>query len=899
MADNQQDKVTRRRFVTNVAGGAALLPGAAPGTAAGQQSTEARTRLGGEGYPRRFTGASLSQIAFPLGGIGTGTISLGGRGQLRDWEIFNRPGKGDSPQFGFFAIRAQAGSQLPDARVLERRILPPYQRPGLWRGLGFYNLPGLPRFAEAEFEGDYPFARIRFLDDDFPVSVSLEAFNPMVPLDVDASSFPVAVLRYTVRNTGSEAATVSIAYSQQNPAGGQGHQCELRKGKAITGLLLSDPFLGEKDPLWGTFAVALRNDEGPAEITHLRRWHGPFSRDWALTFWNDFKDDGRLTEPGEAGRSRISSLCVGKRIAAGSEAVFTFLLSWHFPNRTPARCGWRGAKGHEHDLIGNYYCTQFRDAWEAAEQAAENLPSLEARTRRFVQTVKESTLPPVVLDAAMSNISTLRTNTCFRTADGNFYGFEGCRDDAGCCFGNCTHVWNYEQATGFLFPPLARNMRESEFGPALDEQGLMSFRQLLPPGIERTGLAAADGQMGAVMRLYREWQLSGDTEWLRRIWPRAKKALAFCWLENSWDADQDGVMEGVQHNTYDIEFFGPNPLCTGLYLGALRAAEKMARACGDDSFAARCRELFERGRRWMDENLFAGDHYVQQIRPIARDRIRKGLMGGPGNRQRPEDPVHQAGDGCLIDQLLGQSIAHVLGLGYLLDKNNVRASLRAIMRYNFRDNLVKHESVERVFALNDEAAVLMCSYPKGKPPAFPFWFYQEMWTGSEYQLAAHLFSEGMIEEGLKVVTAVRQRFDGQRRNPWNEQECGHHYARAMASWALIPALSGFLFSAVSRTMAFHPRPNQETFRTFWSAGTGWGTFSQQRSASGQRAELMVTEGSLELKTLGLALTGGAKVSARLDNKPLTAAAKKTAAGIEITFSPVLRLKAGQRLTVAL
>ena len=212
----------------------------------------------------------------------------------------------------------------------------------------------------------------------------------------------------------------------------------------------------------------------------------------------------------------------------------------------------------------------------------------------FVNAMRESTLSPVVREAAMANLSTLRATTSFRTADGEFHGFEGVDDKLGCCFGNCTHVWNYETSTAHIFPTFARSLRKAAFGYSQDEQGAMHFRQLLPDGKERSGFAAADGQMGQIVHAYLDWSLTGDRAWLTEIWPRVKKGIEFAWVPGGWDANRDGVMEGVQHNTYDVEFYGPNPLC-GVITAALRAGEEMARVMEDAAFADECHRLFARG----------------------------------------------------------------------------------------------------------------------------------------------------------------------------------------------------------------------------------------------------------------------------------------------------------------
>jgi uncharacterized protein (DUF608 family) len=811
-------------------------------------------------------------IAFPLGGIGTGTISLGGRGQLRDWEIFNRPDKGKELSYAFPAIWAKVGEQEPVVRVLESRLQPPYEMNS--SGLGSDNAPGLPRLAAATFTGAYPFARIAFSDPKLPVEVSLEAFNPLVPLDVQASEWPMVILRYTVGNPNSAPATVGIAWSIENPVGKEGRQAAFRDLAGLHGLYMDNPFLASLDVLKGSFALCL---VGPPEgISYLRGWRRAQWWDGVLSFWDDFSVDGRLQSNSPAA-SPVGSLAMTQTIPAGGEAAVTFLLAWHFPNRTPERCGWAAPEGvPKSTLVGNAYTVRFADAWDVSLQGAAELARLEARTRAFAQAIESSTLPPAVLDAATSTLSTLRTNTCFRTADGEFHGFEGCNDQQGCCHGNCTHVWNYEQATAQLFPALAHSLRESEFLRNTDANGLMGFRSYLPDGKQIWQMAAADGQMGCLIKLYRDWKLSGDTDWLRRLWPNAKRALEFAWIENGWDGNRDGVAEGVQHNTYDVEFYGPNPLCGIYYLGALRAGEEMARALGDTDSAAEYHRLFTSGSRWVDQNLFNGEYYIQKVEGRPADQIAPGLRVGSG-AANPLEPAYQMGDACLADQLLGQLQSHVAGLGYLLPEAHVRATLKSIFRYNYLPDLSEHVDLQRTYALNDEGGVVVATYPLGKRPEIPFPYFGEIWTGMDYQFAASLAFEGMMTEALNVVESTRRRFDGERRNPWNEPECGHHYARAMASWACFAAWSGFRYSAPKRELALMPRTRRQAFRCFWSVPSGWGSYAHTLKPQGQSVQVQVAEGSLAVASLvvnGVTKGPFKQVTARLGTETLGAELKQ-------------------------
>ncbi len=836
----------------------------------------------------------LQRIAFPLGGIGTGTVSLGGRGQLIDWEIVNRASKGYKPAHSFFALWVRDGAKPPVTRVLEGVLTPPYDG-----STGAGPDAGLPRFRECVFHAAYPLAQVELSDPDVPVSVRLGAWNPLIPHDAERSGLPVAVLRYVLKNRTSRPLRASVCGSLENFIGfdgkdgaAQGNRNEFVQAKGLRGMLLRSDFVAPDSPQYGTLAIATTHDT----VSFRARWARKRWNNDILAFWDDFSADGKLSDPGPPAAddktSQHASLAAACTIPPRSEKTITFLLSWHFPNRTAQVCGWDTGNKENAGRVGNHYATRFGDAWAAAREVGAQLADLEAETLKFARAFCESSLPQAVKEAALNNLSTLRSQTCFRTADGNFYGFEGCHDKTGCCYGSCTHVWNYEHASGFLFPTLARAMRCVEFGPSTREDGLMSFRTRLPlREAPPSNMAAADGQMGTIMRLYREWQLSGEDEFLRVLWPKARKTMEFAWLAGSWDADQDGVMEGCQHNTYDVEFFGPNPMMGAMYLGALRAMEEMAKAMGEAAFAQRCRGLFEKGSRWIDANLWNGEYYIQKIQGLPPgEKPLAGLTVGMGTGD-PGRPEFQVGNGCLVDQLLGQYMAHALGLGYVLNRNKVRKALESLFKHNFKRGMYDHWNTMRTYALNDESALLICTWPKGNRPEVPFPYFSEVMTGFEYQAAVHMIYEGLIEQGLEVIAAIRARYDGERRSPWDEAECGHHYARAMASWTALPALSGFVYHGARKALTIAPRIAGDDFRCFWSTGTGWGTLRQK----GGSVEITVLHGVLAVSTLRLgALKPGARAAVRANGE----AVRFSMEADTLKFPSPLLLRCGGTLTVA-
>lgn len=784
---------------------------------------------------RTYEGSTLSEIAFPIGGIGTGTISLGGRGNLRDWEIFNRPGKGKDLPYTFFSLWFREEGSEPISRVLEARIKPPY-RGGF--GIPTSCVPGLPRLSGARFRGEYPFAWIDFKDE-IPLGISLEAFNPFIPLNDLDSGIPVAIFKWRLINKSTKKVNVSLAMNLLNAIGYDGVSVlknrfndlfglnlnELVHGKGFVGIRMSSNKYAKEDPRFGSMALVTTW----GEVTYALRWERSIWWDDVQSFWHDFSSDGHLTEdpsadPSLDGETDVGTLGLLATLEPGEEVVLPFILTWHFPNLMNY---WNQEEEVRGKRIGNFYAKRFSDALGVAEYVVNELERLERETRLFHDTLFKSTLPGYVLDAISSQASIIRTPTCLWAEDGRFYAFEGCDDNAGCCPMNCTHVWNYEQALAHLFPNLERTMRLTDFLHNTDDFGNMAFRTLVPlVGARWKFKPAADGQMGCIMKLYREWKLSGDDCFLRGLWPYAKKALEYAW--SAWDRDKDGLMEGEQHNTYDIDFQGPNPMTSSVYLGALRAAEEMAIHMGDETLANEYKVVYERGREKFGELLWNGEYYVQRLNGYS-------------------DIRYQFGEGCLSDQLLGQWFSHVVGLGHILPEEQVKLALRSILRYNWRENLSEHSNCQRTYALNEEGGLLLCTWPKGGRPMYPFPYCDEVWTGIEYQVAAHLIYEGFVEEGLRIVKVVRERYDGFKRNPWDEVECGHHYARALSSWSLLLALSGFEYNAPEKTIGFAPKLFKNEFASFFSTGVGWGIYRRTFKKGLQREVIEVLYGKLELK----------------------------------------------------
>ncbi|OPH62137.1 hypothetical protein BC351_02570 [Paenibacillus ferrarius] len=822
-----------------------------------------------------YTGAKTGEISFPLGGIGTGSIGLAGNGRLIDWEIFNRPNKLSFNGFSFFAVKAEHNGEVKLTKVLHGDMKAPYtgEGKGKYEGYGYgprrENMAGFPHFANTSFKGQFPFAEMTFDDVEDPISIKMTSFNPFIPLNDRDSSIPCAIFEYEVSNRSLDELDISVVGCITNPFH-KGAYNEAFEVHNRHGILMSSMHYQDTEAEFGNLTLMTDHED----VSCQSYWYRGGWFDNLTVFWKDFRRPGRFQErkyegPRELDPLRmhekhqdVSLLSTHRTIAPGEKATFRFVLTWHIPNCVNF---WNPGKLDGKEQLPtwkNYYATLFRDSTDTANYVMDHYDRLYADTRLFQETLFRSTLPDEVLDAVSSNISILKSSTVLRLTDGTLYGFEGVHTNEGSCEGSCTHVWNYEQATAFLFPALARSMRNIDYKYAQFENGKMAFRLMLPA--ERTTLendfrAAVDGQMGGIIKTYREWKVSGDTEWLGSIWPQVRKALEYAWEptnEDQWDADKDGVMEGRQHHTLDMELFGPNSWLTSMYLTALKAAASMADALGEQDKAEEYEAIWLRGSSWANQHLFNGQYFHQVVNIQDKSILEK--FGAEDVYWNEESGEHkyQIGEGCGIDQVLGQWFAHLAGLGYVLEPHKVKQALQSVYEHNYIENLRDYPNACRIYGLNEEAGLMICTWPKDNSPIVPVPYADECMNGFEYQAASHMIYEGLVEEGLAVVKSIRDRYDGERRNPWNEFECGSNYVRSMASYGLLLALSGFEYDMVQGHIGFSPKWQEADFRCFWSLHEGWGEIRVNH----EQIEFEVLRGQLKLASFGCDLLAGKTVN---------------------------------------
>ncbi len=820
----------------------------------GAQAAQLREQAGKREFNASYHDLHLNRVAFPIGGIGAGMICLEGTGAFSHFSLRNKPDVFNEP-CTFAAVSAKGtenGAKVIEGPVPEWKI---FGMRGTGNGAGGTSY-GFPRFKQAQFEARFPFARLRLQDSDVPLNIQLTGWSPFIPGDADGSSLPVGGFEYEFENTAGRELALLFSYNAKN------FMSVGKTGNSIRsfpkGFILAQSGTKEKPQDRGEFVAFV--DDPAAVVDHC--WFRGGWWDSVTMVWKTILKHQPVSRPPVDEKAPGASVFVPFTLRPGEKKTIRLMFAWFVPQTDlrygddpegaaqPQGCEPNSPCCPDRKLDIPWYAGRFSGIEEVANYWRDNYDRLKAGSALFRDTFYDTTLPPEVVEAVAANLTILKSPTVRRQCDGRLWCFEGCGDDWGCCHGSCTHVWNYAQAIPHLFPELERSLRQAEFRESQDERGHQTFRTALPIRPTKHDFhAAADGQLGGIMKVHREWRICGDTQWLRGIWPQVKKSLDYC-IE-TWDPGEKGVVEEPHHNTYDIEFWGPDGMCTSFYLGALTAAMRMGSALGEDT--SRYARLLEKGRSFMEQTLFDGEYFIQQIKwqgLKAKDPVEasKGTWNSDYSPEaiellQKEGPKYQYGKGCLSDGVLGFWIAQMCGLGEIINEEQLRKSLKAIHRYNLKKDLSDHSNPQRPsYAVGSEGGLLLCTWPKGGQLSLPFVYSNEVWTGIEYQVASHLMLEGMAEEGLDIVRTCRDRYDGVIRNPFDEYECGHWYARALSSYGLIQGLTGIRYDAVDRTLYIDSRVG-DNFRAFLATASGFGTVGLKAG----RPFVQMRSGRLDIK----------------------------------------------------
>ena len=780
---------------------------------------------------RLYKNEYLRHVAFPMGGFGTGMFCVQGNGMLGNFALKHEPDIDYEPII--FSSLCIKGENENVVRVLEGQV--PYHKVygGLDKGKGTGRATyGLARFKDSDFTVEFPYAHVNLYDDTIPLDVHFKAWSPFIPLKSDDSSSPVAVLEYTFKNPTNEQIDAIYYFSTVNLIA----EKRKHKGYEVTGdniykkndgFLMTQQPLPEKNELGGEFYVSVEDESAI------------INTDWLDNYLlyaqiNDILNGKMRDGESKNNKSKGASIAIPFTLKPNETKKVKIKFAWYVP-RSNVYIGSNDVSETSVFFEGScctdvnykpWYSKAFTGAEDVMSYLRHNFARLSDETQKFADAFYDTSLPEEVVDAIASNLSILKSTTMLRQTDGRIWGWEGTCDTVGCCPGSCTHVYNYAQSICNLFPELEQGLRKTEFYDNQNDEGHQNFRANLPISKQsHVYVSAADGQLGGIIKIYREWRISADTNWIKGYWSQIKDSIEYS--IRTWDKKKRGVLTEPHHNTYDISFWGEESMCSTFYLGALKAVYEIGSALGEpvDKYLT----LYKKGREYIENNLFNGEYFIQNIN---LDEIEADVQLPEDEREREivlrEGPNNQFKTGCLSDGVLGAWLSKICGLGDVLDPEMVKSHLLSVYKYNYKPTLIEHHNARRTgYALGDEGGLLLCTWPKGGKPSFPFFYSDEVWTGIEYQVASHLMMFGEIDKARDIVKSCRNRYDGNKRNPFNEYECGHFYARAMASYALIQSMTGLRYDKLQKTL--YVNSGTEDFKAFLCTADGYATVTRKNS----------------------------------------------------------------------
>ena len=835
--------------------------------------------LSKRGYVTKYikTRNELKYIGMPVGGINAGTVYLGGDGRLWLWDIFNANQNGIEPKTIEWHSSVHVGkkirSQDGSAYVQPAKDIRPLEQGFAFKilidGKTIIKKMEASDWDDIIFEATYPMAKIRYIDKQLPVDIIAEVFSPFIPLDEKNSSLPCTVYSFNIKNRSASTISVDVLGWLENKVAPRSAK---ESDKRINNLFSDKNTQGVFCSIGLSANPGLSNaaDYGSLSIASIGK-QAITQTNFSLpitssSFGQQIADK---TEKGIA-EKLMASVCTSHQIGPNQSASTETVISWHFVNLKLNKA----IKDK-----GRYYNNWFKSADAVAAYVAANAQQLFSASRLWKKTWYDSSLPWWFMERTFLNISTLATTTAHRFESGRFYAWEG----VGCCEGTCMHVWQYAHAMGRIFPSIERDTRERvDLGLSLQSDGMIWYRGEVVKG------PAIDGQAGTILRIYREHQMSADNSFLKKNWEKIK--LASQWVINQ-DRNKDGMEDTPIENTLDAVWDGEIAWLVGLCIAAVKAAGLMAIEMKDDAFAKTCADYVALGSKNMDEKLFNGEYYIH--RP---DEIKGRQKLGSYNT-------------CHIDQVYGQSWAHQVGLGRIIDKEKTLSALRALWKYNFTPDVgpyIKERPGGRPYALPGEGGLVMNTNPKneakpyGENMTWQLGYFHECMSGFEHQVAAHMMAEGMLDESLVLTRMIHDRYHAGKRNPFNEIECSDHYARAMASYGTFISACGFEYHGPKGYMRFAPRMGAENFKAPFTAASGWGSYSQKIDKQHLDAKLTVAYGSVALQAFSLQHAN--KVTrpvVKLDGKIIPSTFKQEGGNCSISFKKPVHISTNQTLHITI
>ncbi len=480
-----------------------------------------------------YSGKELDHIDYPIGGLGSGMFCISGTGAITNLSFHHYPQLFHEP-CAFAAVHVKGIEN--GAKVLETSV-PDYKifgRKDGGMGVGGTTW-GLPRFEKGTFSTRFPFAEINLSDKDMPLDVNLIAWNPFIPNDEDNSGLPVGGLEYTFTNTSKSQVEAIFSFNTRN------FMCRTNDEvspitKMDKGFVLNQIAPKKAPEMEGHCAIFTDEESTKVNYNWFRGgWFDPLTIAW------NHVANGEMPEGEPKLGGTGASIYVPFILKPGESKTIHLYMTWYVPHSfhnigpdavSVSDFGDRYNADLYKDTPAKYepwYSRRFSGIEEVSNYWKNNYSTLKLETKKFTDTFYDTTLPEEVIESVANNLTILKSPTVMRQHDGRFWVWEGSGDDWGSCHGSCTHVWNYAQAVPHLFPRMERTLRETEFKVDQNTEGHQAFRANIPiRPVKHDFHSAADGQLGGIMKVYRDWRISGDNEWIKDLYPLIVKSMDYC-----------------------------------------------------------------------------------------------------------------------------------------------------------------------------------------------------------------------------------------------------------------------------------------------------------------------------------------------------------------------------------
>lgn len=692
----------------------------------------------------KYTSYEKVLSGVPLGGIGAGKMEIFPNGSVNlitfqnNWNEPLAEGKNGILGFHFGVFAESAG--VKTARLLQT-----------------CKINSFPCVEKIEYEGSFPFVRLKYIDKKLPLKTELSGFSSFIPRNNKDSSLPGTYLTFSFKNTSKRKITASLLIIGRNIVGnwGIGRFNVVSSDKDQIHLSFRNC---RREPIRNDFSIgdmSISVPKGAGTVTYLGEWNLQDEcfrlreKNLRLDAWDWFKGTGALpninTKKVVEGESIElgGALAVMFEINPGQTKEIPVIYSWHFPTHT----------------VGHMYSNWFRGSIEVSRYMYSARKRVLASTKSWHGRVMSGALPSWLKDALVNNLYPLFSSTWYGKK-GEFATYEA---PIVCPLMGTLDVRFYGSVCAALFFPKLELNAMRRFACAQRKDGYIPHdlgrKRIDLPSDGTTYYRWKDLCSKFVLLCYRDYLFTKDKGFLKDIYPTIKKAMRW---EFAQDKDRDFLPDNEgQDQTFDMwKFYSANSYTAGIFLAALLAGIRIAKIFKDRPTEHLYREWFKKGRKNFEKKLWNYNYFINYV----------------CNRRGCEPS-------CNVAQLNGQWYAHMLGLGYIAEKNKIRKAIRSILKLNGGKS--PYGLINSVFS---DGRINRRSFHS-----------RNVFPGMGYAFASLCIYEGFKKEGLELAKMIWYNFAYNIKTPWNQPDVvdrrsgrglfGDSYMRSMVIWSIFLALA--------------------------------------------------------------------------------------------------------------